>query len=153
MVCAGRIKEPYLADGLKEYEKRLSRFVRLETRETEDERCPETEAGEHRARETEGARLLRRLKAGEYVTALDPGGRMLDSPGLAGFMARRAQSGGSGLVFIVGGSLGLSAEVLERADFCLSLSLLTFPHQLTRLILLEQIYRACKINNHETYHK
>jgi 23S rRNA (pseudouridine1915-N3)-methyltransferase len=87
------------------------------------------------------------------VTALDPGGRMLDSPGLAGFMARRAQSGGSGLVFIVGGSLGLSAEVLERADFCLSLSLLTFPHQLTRLILLEQIYRACKINNHETYHK
>jgi 23S rRNA (pseudouridine1915-N3)-methyltransferase len=99
----------------------------------------------------EGKRLLLRIKSGEYVAALDAGGVMLDSPGLAALVAERAPGGG--LVFVVGGSLGLSAAVLERADFRLSLSALTFTHQLTRLILLEQIFRACKINNHETYHK
>jgi 23S rRNA (pseudouridine1915-N3)-methyltransferase len=122
----------------------------LETREVEDGPCPDQAAAEPGARAAEGLRLLRRLKAGEYVTALDPGGQMLDSPGLAAFVAQR---GPGGLAFVVGGSLGLSPAVLERADFRLSLSPLTFPHQLTRLILLEQIYRACKINNHEKYHK
>jgi 23S rRNA (pseudouridine1915-N3)-methyltransferase len=140
-----------LLAGLREYEKRLRRFVRLETHEVEDEPCPEKTGAEPKARIAEGKRLLKRIKAGEYVTALDPGGLMLDSLALAAFVADKAPGGG--LVFVVGGSLGLDAAVLERADFRLSLSALTFPHQLARLILLEQIFRACKINSHETYHK
>jgi 23S rRNA (pseudouridine1915-N3)-methyltransferase len=144
-----------LLDGLREYEKRLRRFVRLEIRAVEDEPCPETLSAEEEraARETEGARLLKRLGGREYVTALDLGGRMLDSPGLAAYLAARALEGWSSQAFVIGGSLGLSPKVLERADFRLSLSALTFPHQLTRLILLEQIFRACKINSHEAYHK
>ena len=155
ILCVGKIKERYLADAVSEYVKRLSRHAKVEIIEVRDE--PTKEEPSEREREqivtVEGERLLARMKKQDFVTALVIGGTKLDSEGFAGLLERQMNRGASRICFVIGGSLGLSREVQERAKLCLSFSDMTFPHQLMRVILLEQIYRGFKIIRHEPYHK
>lgn len=151
----GKIKEKYLQEGIKEYTKRLSPYIRLCIIEIDDEPCPDRASigDELRIKQKEGERLLKTLSEKDYVILLDLKGQELSSTGLADLFEQKALSGQSSLTFIIGGSLGNSEDVLKRADMKWSFSKLTFPHQLIRLVLLEQIYRACKINRGEPYHK
>lgn len=155
VIAVGKIKEKYLKDGISEYLKRLSSYVRLNTVEVNDEPCPEKASAleEDKIRSREGERVLRAIAPSEYVIVLDLNGKQLSSPELADLLAERALQGQSNVTFVIGGSLGLADEVRQRADFLWSWSRLTFPHQLIRLVLYEQLYRACKINKNETYHK
>ena len=155
ILALGKIKEPYLRQGLAEYTKRLSVYVRLQTIELPDEKLPErlAPAELERVRELEGRRLLQVARGDEYAIALDIAGEQLSSERFADKLSCLALNGQSNLVFIIGASAGLSEEVLRWADLRLSFGPLTYPHQLMRLILLEQIYRACKINRGEPYHK
>lgn len=155
VACVGKIKEKYLREGIAEYAKRLSRYCRLEWYEVADEKTPDgaSAAQEERIRDTEGQRLLRGIPDSSYVIALAIEGKMMDSPELAGKISDLANRGISHIVFVIGGSLGLSGQILRRADFSWSFSKLTFPHQLMRMILLEQIYRGYRIINREPYHK
>jgi len=155
LLTVGRIKEPYLKDAAAEYAKRLGRYVRLEITEVADEKTPEhAGAGlEGLIKAKEGERLLRYLKEDAYVIALAIEGRMMDSVGLSEKLGMLGVNGVSHIIFVIGGSLGLAPAVLERADMLLSFSKMTFPHQLMRVILLEQIYRGYRILNHEPYHK
>lgn len=155
LITAGKIKEKFYVQAVEEYVKRLSRYCRLEIIEVADERTPEN--GSERVcgliKEREGERILAAVKEGSYVIALAIEGKMIDSVELSQKLEALGVGGVSHITFIIGGSLGLSAEVLSRADFLLSFSRMTFPHQLMRVILLEQIYRAYRIMNHEPYHK
>ena len=155
VVAVGKIKEPYLRQGLAEYSKRLSGMCRLQIVELPDEKLPERLAPAERTRvkELEGWRLLQALPEGEYVIALDMAGQQFSSEQFADKLAQLALYGQSSLSFVIGASCGLSADVLRRADLRLSCGLMTYPHQLMRLILLEQIYRAYKIIRNEPYHK
>jgi 23S rRNA (pseudouridine1915-N3)-methyltransferase len=155
ILAVGKIRETYLQQGLAEYSKRLSPFLRLQTVELADEKLAEPliPAEIERVKALEGRRLLQAMRESEYVIALDLAGEQLSSEQFAAKLAQLALSGQSSLAFLIGASLGLSSEVLSRADLRLSCGPLTFPHQLMRLILLEQIYRACKINRGEPYHK
>ncbi len=155
LLTVGKLKEKYLRDGIAEYSKRLGKYCRLEIIETADERTPEgaSRAIEAQIKKTEGERLLRCIRDADYVIALAIDGKMLDSVELAEKLESLGVQGESSLVFVIGGSLGLSDEVLRRADYRLSFSKLTFPHQLMRLILLEQIYRGFRIQRGEPYHK
>ncbi|MCD8362434.1 MAG: 23S rRNA (pseudouridine(1915)-N(3))-methyltransferase RlmH [Lachnospiraceae bacterium] len=155
IVAVGRIKEKYLTDAVTEYAKRLGRYCRLEIVEVPDERTPDgaSEAVEAKIREREGERILQKIPEGAYMIALAIDGHAPDSVELARQMERWNVGGVSHMVFVIGGSLGLSNEVLARADYQLSFSRMTFPHQLMRVILLEQIYRSFRIRNHEPYHK
>ena len=155
IISVGKIKEKYLTDGIAEYAKRLSRYCRLTFCQVADEKTPDkaSEALNDQIRQTEGERLMKHIREQDYVIALDIEGRMLDSPALSEMIGRLAVEGKSSLAFVIGGSLGLSQEVLKRADFKLSFSRMTFPHQLMQMILLEQIYRGYRILNHEPYHK
>lgn len=155
IMAVGKIKEKYFTAAVGEYAKRLSRYCRLEIIEVPDEKTPDGagEALEKQIRDREGRRLLSRIPPGAYVVALAIDGRALDSEELAAQMERWNVSGVSHLTFVIGGSLGLSDEVLARADYQLSFSRMTFPHQLMRVILLEQIYRSFRIRSHEPYHK
>lgn len=155
IIAVGKIREKYLREGIKEYTKRLSGYVRLEIVELSDEPCPEKPfpAEEEKVRQKEGERILKAVNPGDYIVLLDLGGKEMNSVELARFLEDKALQGKSGITFIIGGSLGVSEEVKKRADFKWSFSRLTFPHQLIRLILLEQIYRALKINRGEPYHK
>ncbi|HHV65065.1 MAG TPA: 23S rRNA (pseudouridine(1915)-N(3))-methyltransferase RlmH [Peptococcaceae bacterium] len=155
VIAVGKIKEKYLQMGIEEYRKRLGGYVRLEIKEIQDEPCPEkaSPAEEDKIRQKEGARLLNAISDQDYVILLDMSGRNISSPELAELLAERALAGQSSITFVIGGSLGVAEEVRQRADFQWSFSRLTFPHQLIRLVLLEQIYRACKINRNEPYHK
>jgi len=155
IVCVGKIKEKYLRDAIAEYAKRLGRYCRLEIRECADEPNREgaSERGDEMIRNTEGERILAAIPPEAYVIALDLRGKMLDSVDFAKKIDRLASSGRSHIVFVIGGSLGLSGKVLSRADFRLCFSLMTFPHQLMRVILSEQIYRAFRILRNEPYHK
>lgn len=155
ILSVGRIKEKYLKDGIAEYSKRLSRYCRLEITEVPDEKTPDgaSPAVEAQIRKTEGERLLRFIRDSDYVIALAIDGRMLDSIELSRQIERLGVQGNSSIVFVIGGSLGLSEEILRRADYRLSFSRMTFPHQLMRMILLEQIYRSYRIMNGEPYHK
>jgi len=155
ILAVGKIKETYLKEGIKEYTKRLGGYVRLEMMEVDDEPCPEkaSAAEEEKIRQKEGERLLKTISKQDYVIILDLKGRQLTSPEVATLLEERALSGQSNIVFIIGGSLGIAEEVRKRANFCWSFSNLTFPHQLIRFVLLEQIYRACKISKSEPYHK
>lgn len=155
LLTVGKIKEKYLRDGIAEYSKRLGKYCRLEIVEVADERTPDgaSDATEAQIKRLEGERLLRCIREGDYVIALAIDGRMLDSVEFSDNLERLGIQGESSLVFVIGGSLGLSDEVLRRADFRLSFSRLTFPHQLMRLILLEQIYRSFRIMRGEPYHK
>ncbi len=155
VVCVGKIKERFFADALKEYEKRLSRYCKLSIVELQDEKTPDgaSAALEEQIRRKEGERILKALPEGAYSIALAIQGKQLSSEELAETIEKLGVNGTSHIVFIIGGSLGLSKEVLSRAEYFLSFSKMTFPHQLMRVILLEQIYRAYRINSGEPYHK
>ena len=155
LIAVGKIKERYFEDAIREYSKRLSRYCRLEIIQVADEKTPDgaSEALEEQIKEKEGRRILDQIREGAYVIALAVEGKQLDSLELAARMERLAVEGKSQLVFLIGGSLGLSKEVMRRADFALSFSAMTFPPQLMRVILLEQIYRSFRIRAGEPYHK
>ena len=155
IICVGQLKEKYLVQAINEYSKRLSRYCKLNIIELADEKTPDnaSEKEELMIKEKEGEKILSQIKDGAYVVALDLGGKMISSEELAGFMADRALRGDSHLVFVIGGSLGLSEGVIGRAQYKLCFSKMTFPHQLFRVMLLEQIYRGYRINNGEPYHK
>ena len=155
MLAVGKIKEKYLVQGISEYAKRLSRYCKLEIVEVADEKTPDKagDAVEAQIKETEGRRLLEYIREGDYVVALAIQGKMLDSIELSKLVENLGIQGESSLVFVIGGSLGLSDEVMRRADYLLSFSKMTFPHQMMRMILLEQIYRGYRIMMREPYHK
>ena len=155
LITVGKIKEKYFTDAIAEYVKRLSRYCKLEIIEVADEKTPDgaSETLENQIKEKEGDRILSKIPDGVYVVVLAIDGKMLDSEELAEKMEKWNVSGISHVVFIIGGSLGLAQKVLNRADFKLSFSKMTFPHQLMRVILLEQIYRSFRIRNNEPYHK
>lgn len=155
ILSVGKIKETYLNDGIAEYTKRLSRYCRLSFVQVADEKTPDkaSEALNAQIKATEGQRLLKHIREPDYVIALAIDGKMLDSVKLSRLMEQLGVQGESTIDLVIGGSLGLSDEVLRRADFKLSFSPMTFPHQLMQLILLEQVYRGFRIMNHEPYHK
>ncbi len=155
ILCVGRLKEKYLKDAVAEYSKRLSRYCTLNIMETPDEKVSEDqgEALDEKARNAEGERLLKHIRDDAYLITLEIEGRSLSSTELASALYETGLKGISRIQFIIGGSIGLSPEIIKRADMHLSFSRMTFPHQLMRVILLEQIYRSFKINNNEPYHK
>ena len=155
VIGVGRLKEKYWQAAIEEYSKRLSKYVKLDIIEVADEKAPETlsAAEEDIVKRNEGARILKNIKDGDYVIALAINGKMLGSEELSEFLNERMVRGAGHIVFVIGGSLGLSKEVLNRADYKLSFSKMTFPHQMMRVILLEQFYRAVKIMKNEPYHK
>lgn len=155
IVAVGKLKEKYLKDGIAEYIKRLSRFCELQIVEVEDEQAPETlsEAQALQVKRKEAERILRKVKGGTILSVLDVKGEKLDSEGFAAKLQAFFVSGGPHITFVIGGSLGLDDQIVKAARFRFSLSDLTFPHQLVRLILAEQLFRAFKIINGEVYHK
>ncbi len=154
LICVGKLGQRFLSDGCAEYEKRIAPFAKLTIVElAETKQRDEGEAGEKRVIEDESARILTKLdKPREQVVAMCVEGEQLSSPQLAQLLENAARESGA-ISFIIGGSLGLSDELKSRADKRLSVSKMTLPHQLARLVLLEQLYRACTINNHVKYHK
>jgi rRNA large subunit m3Psi methyltransferase RlmH len=155
LVAVGKIKEKFFADAIGEYGKRLSRYCKLEIIQVADEKTPDkaSEAQARQIKEKEGERVLAQIKEGSYVIALAIEGKMASSEELAEKMERLGIEGKSQVVFVIGGSLGLSEAVMRRADENLSFSRMTFPHQLMRVILLEQIYRSYRIIAGDPYHK
>ena len=155
IVCVGKIKEKYLKLGIDEVSKRLSKYCKLEVIELDDEKAPENLSDKEMlmTKEKEGKKILSKIKENAHVIALAIDGKNLSSEELAETIDNLGVRGTSHIVFVIGGSLGLSDEVLKRANYKLSFSKMTFPHQLMRLILLEQVYRAFRINNNEPYHK
>ncbi len=153
--CVGKIKKGFLSDGVKEYINRLNNYCNLSIYESKEEKAPEnlSESEMDMVKKIEGTNLLKYIKEDMYVIVLDIMGKQLSSEKLAKKIEGLCIQGKSNIAFIIGGSLGLSEEVLKRADFRLSFSPMTFPHQLMRLILLEQIYRSFKIIKNEPYHK
>lgn len=153
IICVGKLKESFYAQACGEYLKRLSRYGKYEVVEVPDEREPAnlSAALETQMRAAEGERILKQLRRDEQVIVLAIGGKRFDSPGLARYL--KEQSVQKHLAFVIGGSLGVSPEVMARADGTISFSEMTFPHQLARVILLEQLYRCEKINAGERYHK
>jgi len=155
ILAVGKVKEAFYREAVAEFQKRLRRYVKLEIIETADEKTPEDASAleNSRIRDLEGERLLKYIRKEAYVIALAIEGTMLDSVGLSEKIRLLGVGGASHIIFVIGGSLGLSETVLKRADLQLSFSKMTFPHQLMRVILLEQIYRSYRILNHEPYHK
>lgn len=154
VLCVGKLRERYWREAADEYKKRLSRFGRIEEIEVADRPEPAnaSAADEMRVLREEGADLLKRIRPDDVVIALCIEGKAMTSPDLARALAQEEGSGRR-VVFVIGGSLGLAPEVVARAQRKLSFSPMTFPHQLARVMLLEQVYRACKINAGERYHK
>lgn len=154
ILCVGKLKEKWLRDGCAEYEKRLSRFGGVQTIEVPDQSEPDKAAPAllEKLTQAEGKALLSHIKPNDRVVALCVDGKPMSSEQLADALSRYAMEGRR-TVYVIGGSRGLSAEVVARADEKLSFSKMTFPHQLMRVILLEQLYRAHKIRAGETYHK
>ncbi len=155
LLCVGKLREAHWLFACAEYEKRLARYTRLEITEVAEEKAPETLSPAQRAqvKRLEGARLLEKTAEGDFVVALAPEGARLSSEAFAQKLALWEGTGRGRVAFLIGGSLGLSDEALARADFTLSFSEMTFPHQLFRAMLLEQVYRAFRINANEPYHK
>ena len=155
IITVGKLKEKYLKEGINEYLKRLSKYAKVEIIEVADEKAPEnlSEREAEMVKDKEGQGILKYIKDNMYVVALDIKGKQLSSEELADFLNQRAVLGESNIAFVIGGSLGLSQLVLNRANYKLSFSKMTFPHQLMRLILLEQIYRGFRIIKGEPYHK
>ena len=153
--CVGKVKESAFRDMISEYSKRLSRYANLSILEVADEKTPEnaSEAVEEGIKKKEGERLISVIKENSFVIALAIDGKNLSSTELADKVNSLGINGISHIQFVIGGSLGLSPEVLRRADMKLSFGRMTFPHQLMRVILLEQIYRSYRIINNEPYHK
>lgn len=155
ILAVGKLKEAFYRDAAAEFQKRLGRYVKLEILETPDEKTPEDASLAERQKilDLEGDRLLKLMRQDAYVIALAIQGKMLDSVELSEKIRLLGVVGTSRIIFVIGGSLGLSDAVLRRADFRLSFSKMTFPHQLMRVVLLEQIYRSYRIMNREPYHK
>ena len=155
LITVGKIKEKYLKDAIAEYSKRLSRYCKLEIIEVADEKTSDnaSETVEDGIRDKEGERILKYVKDDAYVVTLEIKGKLLTSEELAEKIDKLGIQGTSHIIFIIGGSIGLGKEVLKRSDYALSFSKMTFPHQLMRVILLEQIYRSYRIISHEPYHK
>jgi len=155
ILCVGKIKEKFYSDAVAEYAKRLSKYCKLEIVEVPDEKTPDGASAvvEEQIKEKEGKRILEKIKEDAFVCTLEIAGKRLTSEGLAQWMEKLAVSGTSHIVFVIGGSLGLHSSVLKRSNMGLSFSDMTFPHQLMRVILTEQIYRAFRIINREPYHK
>ncbi len=155
IVTVGKLKEKYLKQGIDEYLKRLTSYAKVEVIEVADEKAPEelSELEMEQVKQKEGERILAKISSDAHVIALAINGKMQSSEELADSLDKLATYGKSKMAFVIGGSLGLSDEVLKRANEQLSFSKMTFPHQLMRLILVEQIYRAFRINRGEPYHK
>ena len=155
VIAVGKIKEKDLKDAVTEYSKRLSRYCKLEIIEAADEKTPDhaSVAVEDTIRAKEGERLLKHIRDDMYVITLEIGGKMLTSEEFAEKIETLGVQGKSSIAFVIGGSIGLGEEVLKRSDFALSFSKMTFPHQLMRVVLLEQVYRGYRIVNGEPYHK
>ena len=155
ILTVGKIKETYLKDAILEYKKRLGSYCRLELIEVPDEKVPDKagEALNESIRGKEADRLLKHIKDDMFVITLEIQGKMLSSEELADKLGSLALTGKSSIAFVIGGSIGLGKAVIGRSDYALSFSKMTFPHQLMRVILLEQIYRSFKILKGETYHK
>ncbi len=155
IACVGKIKEKYFTDAIQEYAKRLSRYCKLEICEVSDEKTPDG-AGvmiERQIRNAEGERIMKKWKEDSYKIALAIDGKKFTSEGFSEHIEKLGVRGVGHITFIIGGSLGLSEEILAKADEKISFSDMTFPHQLMRVILLEQIYRGYRIMNGEPYHK
>lgn len=155
IVTVGKLKEKYLKQGIEEYLKRLGSYAKVDVIEVSDEKAPEelSETEMVQVKQKEGERILTKINQDTYVIALAINGKLKTSEELADSLDKLATYGKSKVAFVIGGSLGLSDEVLKRSDEQLSFSKMTFPHQLMRLILVEQIYRAFRINRGEPYHK
>lgn len=155
ILCVGKIKEKFYRDAVEEYRKRLSRYCKTEIIEVEDEKTPDKAGAalEEQIKNREGERLLAKLRDDAYVITLEIAGEKMDSEAFASLLEKTAVSGKSHIQFVIGGSLGLSEAVSQRANRKISFSDLTFPHQLMRVILCEQIYRGYRIINGEPYHK
>ncbi|MCI6091630.1 23S rRNA (pseudouridine(1915)-N(3))-methyltransferase RlmH [bacterium] len=155
LLTVGKIKEKYLKDAIAEYSKRLSKYCKLEIIEVADEKTPDnaSEVVENVIRDKEGERLLKYVKDDAFVITLEIKGKMMTSEELAEKIDTLGIRGVSHIMFIIGGSIGLGEDVIKRSDFALSFSKMTFPHQLMRVILLEQIYRSYRIISGEPYHK
>ena len=155
ILSVGKIKEKYLNAGIAEYAKRLSRYCKLTFCQVADEKTPDraSDALNEQIKDTEGQRLLKHIREQDYVIALAIDGNMLDSVELSRKIGQLGVEGRSSIAFVIGGSLGLSDAVLQKADYRFSFSRMTFPHQLMQMILLEQIYRGFRILNNEPYHK
>lgn len=155
LITVGKIKEKYLKEAIAEYSKRLNRYCKLEIIEVADEKTPDqaSEMLEEQIRNKEADRILKYIKDDMYVITLEIEGKMLSSEELADKIASLGIQGKSSVAFVIGGSIGLGIDVLKRSDYALSFSKMTFPHQLMRVILLEQIYRSYRIINGEPYHK
>ncbi|WP_426351069.1 23S rRNA (pseudouridine(1915)-N(3))-methyltransferase RlmH [Alloiococcus sp. CFN-8] len=155
IISVGKLKEKYLKLAIEEYSKRLQRYCKLDIIELNDEKTPDnaSEKEEEQIKDKEGKAILKVIKDNSYVIALDLKGKMLSSEEFASLIQDSTVRGISSFTFVIGGSLGISREVLNRADYKLCFSKMTFPHQLFRVMLLEQIYRGYRINNGEPYHK
>lgn len=155
IICIGKLKEKYWTDAVGEYMKRLSSYATVKIVELKESRLPDKAglAEEEKVKLEEGREILKAIKDGTYVVTLEIQGKQLSSEELAAKIETLGLQGKSDIAFVIGGSLGLSAEVSKRADFKLSFSKMTFPHQMMRVVLLEQIYRSFKIIRHEAYHK
>lgn len=155
ILCVGKVKEKYFTDAIKEYSKRLSRYCKLEIIEVADEKTPDgaSETVVRQIKEKEGERLEKYIPENAHIIALAIQGKKLTSEKFADQINNLGITGTSQIVFLIGGSLGMSDTLLKKADMLLSFSDMTFPHQLMRVILLEQIYRAYRIIHGEPYHK
>ena len=155
VITVGKIKEKFLKDAIAEYSKRLSKYCKLEIIEVADEKTPDqaSEVVENGIRNKEAERIMKYVKDDAFVITLEIKGKLLTSEELADKINQLGIQGKSHITFIIGGSIGLGEEVLKRSDYALSFSKMTFPHQLMRVILLEQVYRSYRIINGEPYHK
>ncbi|MEB7824598.1 23S rRNA (pseudouridine(1915)-N(3))-methyltransferase RlmH [Staphylococcus chromogenes] len=155
IIAVGKLKEKYWKQAIAEYEKRVSAYTKIDIIEVPDEKAPETMSDKEieQVKEKEGQRILAKVKPQSTVITLEIQGKMLSSEGLAKELDQRMTQGASDFTFIIGGSNGLHQEVMKRSNFALSFSKMTFPHQMMRVVLLEQVYRAFKINRGEAYHK
>ncbi|MEQ8155500.1 MAG: 23S rRNA (pseudouridine(1915)-N(3))-methyltransferase RlmH [Clostridiaceae bacterium] len=155
IITVGKLKEKYLRDAVEEYSKRLSRYCRLEIVELPDEKTPDNASPkeEEAIKEKEGQAILNKIKDNMYVIAMDLAGKQLSSEEFASYIENQGVMGNSNIAFVIGGSLGIAKDVLKRANYKLCFSKMTFPHQLFRVMLLEQIYRGFRIIKNEPYHK
>lgn len=155
IITVGKIKEKYLRDAIAEYTKRLSKYCKLEIIEVADEKTQEnaSQIMEEALRAKEAERILKHVKSDSFIITLEIAGKQLSSEELADKIEKLGIQGVSHITFIIGGSIGLGQEVLAKSNYALSFSKMTFPHQLMRVILLEQVYRSYRIINGEPYHK
>lgn len=155
IIGAGKVKEPFIRDGIQEYKKRLSGYISLSLEDVPDESIPKnlSEQAGKKILDMEGDSLLKKIKDDDIVVLLDLKGELRDSEKVAEIIKNAELSTSGRLVFVIGGTLGVSKKLIARSDYRWCLSPLTFPHQMVRLIILEQLFRACKINRGEVYHR